>query len=81
MQEWRLCSIPNMMFEGQIDPNKLYIIEKGIHRRVQFILDIDKNFRFCYFMSNFCEIVKFRPFLKLEKFKLFEAVHLENQNI
>ena len=55
------------------------------------MLDTDKIFWFRYFMSDFREIVKFRPFLKvrknLELLKFrhvvyhFEARDLENQNI
>ena len=37
---------------------KLYIIGKGIYQRVRLILDIDKIFWFCDFMSDFLEIVE-----------------------
>ena len=76
--------------KNETDPNKLYIIGKGIYRRVQFILDIDKIFRFQNFMSDFREIVKFRPFFEVRKdFRLlefrqvgyhFEEHDLEKQN-
>ena len=41
-------------FKGRNLP--LYIIGKGIYRRVRFILDIDKIFWFRDFMSNFYEM-------------------------
>ena len=39
------------------DPDKLYIIGKGIYRRVWFILDMDKIFWFRDLTSDFREIV------------------------
>ena len=43
---------------SKTDPNKLYIIGKGIYRRAQLTLDIEKMFWFRDFMTNFREIVE-----------------------
>ena len=58
-----------IFLKNETDPNRLYIIGKGIYRRVRFILDIDKIFWFRDSMSDFREIVKFKQFLKFEKFQ------------
>ena len=49
---------PSVIFEGWNLPNKLYIIAKGIYRRVRFILDIDKIFWFRDFMNNFGKMLR-----------------------
>ena len=47
-----------IIFEGETYHNKLYIIGKGIYRRLRFILDIDKMFSFHDVMSNFREMTQ-----------------------
>ena len=68
---------PPIIFERLKFPNKLYIVGKGIYRRVRIIKNIGKIFWFRDFMSNFSEIVGLGHFWKFEKnFKLLEHEHI-----
>ena len=51
-----------------IYPNELYIIGKGIYRRVRFILDIDKIFLFGDLMGSFREMTS--QWFQKKNFKL-----------
>ena len=64
---------PPIIIVGRTYPNKLYIIRKGIYRRVWFILDIDKIFWFRDFMSNFCEMLRKGS---RKNFKLLKYEHI-----
>ena len=76
----RRCGVapPTNIFSKDFSyPNKLYIVGKGIYRRVRIIKNIGKIFWFRDFMSNFSEVVGFRPFLEVRKnFKLLEHEHI-----
>ena len=66
---------PPIIFEGRNVPQKLYINGKGIYQRVRFILDIDKIFCFCDFMSNFREMT---PQWLQKNCKLLKCEHIIN---
>ena len=48
---------PPLIVKNLLYPNKLYIVGKGIYRRVRIILNIGKIFWFLDFMSNIREVV------------------------
>ena len=65
------CSFEN----GQKNISKLYIVTKGIYRRLRFYLNIWRIVRFRDFMSNFHEVAESRL---SEKFKLLECERVIN---
>ena len=67
---------PPIVLKDQIYPNKLYIIGKGIYRRVRFILDIDKIFWFRDFMSNFREMTPQWLQKKFQTFKIMNILYI-----
>ena len=49
----------NNFRKTKVTPNRLYIVGKGIYRRVRIIKNVGKIFWFRDFMSNFRKVVRF----------------------
>ena len=68
---------PPNNFEQQNFPNKLYIVEKGIWRRIRFILNFGKMFWFSDFVSGFRDFGQiWAIFERLKDIRLFECLYI-----